>query len=183
MAEEILGWIASISGALILALLLRHFVFMLVWVKGRSMTDTLRNRELVLVTRTGYLRGNPKRNDVVICRYPGRSRAVFDLGIIEVRWHRLFIKRVVACPGDSLAILEGHVYVNGEAQPDPEKMASAPRDYPEIRLGKEQYFVMGDNRASSHDSRAADVKPLKRSMILGRARLVLWPLNRIRFIR
>lgn len=183
MAEEILGWIASLFGAAVLALLVRQFGFELVRVKGKSMTDTLRSGELVLVTKPGYLRGNPKRCDVVICRYPGRLRTVFDLGVLEVRWHRLFIKRVVGLPGDRILIREGCLYVNGEPQPDPEAMASPPRDYPETLLGQDQYFVMGDNRGFSHDSRAADVKPLKRNMILGRARVVLWPLNRIRIIK
>ena len=77
----------------------------------------------------------------------------------------------------------GKLYVNGSLVEVPEFMGSVPRDFSEITLGEDQYFVMGDNRLTSHDSRASDVGPIHRNMIMGRVRFVLWPLNRIRGIR
>ena len=111
--------------------------------------------------------------------------------------YTIFVKRLVALPGDTVEITDGHLYVNGELVPDPEKMGSVPRDYAKRTLGEDEYFVVGDNRYNSHDSRdwngpgvegeggndgntANNVGPISKSMIVGRVREVIWPLGKIR---
>ena len=94
--------------------------------------------------------------------------------------YTIFVKRLVALPGDTVEITDGHLYVNGELVPDPEKMGSVPRDYAKRTLGEDEYFVVGDNRLTSHDSRASDVGPISRSEIMGKVTNVLlpWPNHR-----
>ena len=89
--------------------------------------------------------------------------------------YTLFVKRLVALPGDTVMISGGHLCVNGDYVEDPEFMGSVPMDYPLRELGEDEYFVMGDNRRTSHDSRADDVGPLSRSQIMGRVESVLLP--------
>ncbi len=181
---EIMSWVVTLLCALAIAMVIRMFVFEPIRVDGTSMTNTLQNNEIVYVSKLDYLFGSVQRNDVVICRYPNRTGGSFALGAgLSLDSYTLFVKRLVALPGDTVMISGGKLYVNGSLVEDPEFMGSVPRDFSEITLGEDQYFVMGDNRLTSHDSRASDVGPIHRNMIMGRVRFVLWPLNRIRGIR
>ena len=152
-------------GAL-LALLLRCFVCMLVRVKGRSMMDTLQNGDLMLALRYGLF-GGIHRFDVVICRYPGRKG--------------YFVKRIVALPGERVSIAEGVLYINGEVIDGGFPLRKSLRGFEERTLGPDEYFVMGDNRPCSHDSRR--IGPIPRSAIHARVCCVFWPLRRCRRIR
>ena len=184
VVHEIYSWIVTLLAAFAIAMVLRMFVFEPIKVDGISMTNTLLDKEIVYVSKLDYLFGDVSRNDVVICRYPNRTGWSFSLGAgISLDNYTLFVKRVVALPGDTVSISGGKLYVNGEMVEDPEHMGSVPRDFAEITLGEDEYFVMGDNRLTSHDSRASDVGPLHRDQIMGKARFVLWPLNRIRGIK
>ncbi len=140
------------------------------------MEKTLLNRDFLLVTKPGAYR----RGEVVICRYPRRVERAFSIGAaLSLQRHTVFVKRLVALPGDTVEILEGRLCVNGEPVPDPPGLGSVPRDYPPKALGRDQYFVIGDNRRVSHDSRALDVGPISRAMLQGHVRLILWPLSRM----
>ncbi len=184
IVHEIYSWIITLLAAFIIAMVIRMFVFEPIKVDGRSMTNTLQDKEIVYVSKLDYLFGDVQRNDVVICRYPNRTGASFNLGAgLSLDNYTLFVKRVVALPGDTVKIADGKLYINGEMQEDPPEMGSVPYDFSEITLGADQYFVIGDNRRNSHDSRSSDVGPLSRSMIMGKARFVLWPLNRIRGVK
>ena len=175
MVNRAAQWLIALDGALLFSFLIVRFAGQLVWVKGGSMKNTLLNRDLLLVTKWGSY----KRNEVVICRYPRRTRVEWTIGAaVTLTLHTLFVKRLVALPGDTVEIREGVLYVNEEAAPQPPEMGSAPRDFAPRKLGRNQYFVMGDNRASSHDSRAMDVGPLPGSMLQGHVKRVLWPVKR-----
>ena len=181
LKQEILSWIWTLLAALVIATLLRMFVGEPIMVDGRSMTNTLQDTEVVFASKLDYLFGDMQRGDVVICRYPNRINGNINLGASHaLTSHTLFVKRLVALPGDTLAIRGGVLYVNGKAVEDPELMGSTPGDYPLIRLGEDEYFVIGDNRGNSHDSRALDVGPISKSAIMGKVKCVIWPLNAIR---
>ena len=164
--------------ALLIALLVRCLAVEVVRVKGGSMRSTLQNGEVMLVNKAAYLLGEPKRQDVVICLYPGRYRD---------RWKLIpqyFVKRIIGLPGETIAIEEGVVLVNGQPLEEPyldenhtrRKTSMAP-----VTLGTDEYFVLGDNRDNSNDSRR--VGALKRKALIGRVQAVFFPFKAIRRIR
>ena len=150
----------------LLALLLRRFVCMLVRVKGRSMMDTLHNGDFMLALRYGLF-GEVRRFDVVICRYPGRKG--------------YFVKRVVGLPGERISMEEGALYIDGEVIDEDFPLRKSLRGFEERTLGPDEYFVMGDNRPCSHDSRR--IGPIPRSAIHARVCCVFGPPRRCRRIR
>ena len=184
LKQEIMSWVWTLLAAVVIASLIRAFIAEPIRVDGDSMKNTLLDNEIVLVSKLDYLFGDMQRGDVVICRYPGRITGTFNLGAsLSIDNHTLFVKRLVALPGDTVAISGGTLYVNGKEVADPEKMASIPRDYPLRQLGEDEYFVIGDNRRTSHDSRSDDVGPISRSAIMGKVKCVLLPFSAIRGVQ
>lgn len=160
-----------------LALLIRLRVANVARISGQSMTPTLRHRDWALVWRLPYLFRAPRRQEVVICHYPGRR-------LRYCRWlPQAFVKRVIGLPGDVIEIAEGVVHINGEALPEkylsPDR-CRLPRSMPPRTLGPDEYFVMGDHRDRSNDSRS--IGPLSRRAIRGRVVCVFWPASRCRRI-
>lgn len=127
------------------------------------MRDTLRNGEVLLAVRRGIHR-NLMRFDVVICRYPGR------------REH--FVKRIVALPGEHVAIQEGILYIDQGAVEETFPLRTRLRNMPERTVDAGRYFVMGDNRIVSRDSRR--VGAIEDAKIEAVVKYVVWPPARIR---
>ena len=176
LKKEILSWILTLGTAVIVALLIRTFIFEPIRVDGNSMNDTLLNNEFVFVTKTEYLFGDPQRQDVVICRYPNRSE--------------YFVKRLIGLPGDTIAIEGNKVYINGELLDEPylsDRRTLMNHTMAPVTLGENEYFVMGDNRDNSNDSRNTSgpkaVGTLSRNMIVGHVRFVFYPFSEIRGIQ
>lgn len=169
-------WFELLIG-LFIAIPLRLWVVNIAHIRGSSMLPTLRNKDWALVWRLPYRFGSPRRQDVVICHYPGRRMK-------HCRWiPQAFVKRVIGRPGDTLEITEDGVYINGNPLSEP-YLAPArchfSRPRPPRLLGPDEYFVMGDHRDHSHDSRS--IGPIHQKDIRGRVICVLWPLRRIRRI-
>ena len=194
VARETLEWILTILAAVIIALPIRAFAFELVRVDGESMEHTLANGEIMLVSKYDYATnwlflpwqdnetkekaarittgGNPQRFDVVICRYPGRGGTNF-------------VKRVVGLPGDTVEVREGYLYVNGVRYDEPyidEGYRSGwLNSFSPFTVPDGEYFVMGDHRNNSNDSRS--IGALERTMIIGHVRRVAFPFSNWRGIR
>ncbi len=173
--KEILSWVLTLGAAVVIALLIRTFLFEPIRVDGESMCDTLQNNEIMFVTKPEYLFGDPQRGDVVICKYPGRTEN--------------FVKRVMGIPGDVIEVRSNVVYRNGEALDEPYLTPERNDNgfsMEAFTLGDDEYFVMGDNRDNSHDSRNyygyGSPSALTRDMIIGHVRFVLFPFNAIRGI-
>ena len=193
MTREILEWVLTIVLAISIALPLRAFGFELIQVDGESMDNTLANGEVLFVTKFDYAStwlslpwqddaskekatrittgGNPRRFDVVICRYPGRGDTNF-------------VKRIVGLPGDTVEIREGYLYVNGDRYEEP-YISDAYRSgwlntFGPYSVPDGEYFVMGDHRNHSNDSRSQGA--ISRDMIIGHVRTVLYPFSGIRTI-
>ena len=164
--REILSWVAIFAAAILVAALIQFFVLEPLRVDGPSMSDTLIHNEFILVSKADYWREEPQRLDVVICRYPGREDT--------------YVKRVVGIPGDTVEVKKDVVLINGMALE--EDYITYPADYlfGPVTLAEDEYFVLGDNRIHSTDSHV--IGPLKRDAILGRVRLVIYPLDKIRTI-
>ena len=180
--KELREWIVSLATALLIVLVVRTFLFTLIRVEGDSMYDTLRNGERLFVTVADVKLSGVDRGDVVICHYPNRGRS-------------LFVKRVKGLPGDQVERVGGITYVtytdeNGETVRESlDRFGNSTEDYEPYTLGEDEYFVVGDNRTVSHDSRdwndhdpSRDVGPITRKMIVGKARYVIWPPNDFRAV-
>ncbi len=181
--DEVANWIALLVLAVVLAGLFRGLVAEPIRVDGKSMLNTLQDGEVVLVTKPALLRGDLRRGDVVICHYPGRVEKTLRIGAtMTMDISTAFVKRLIALPGDAVAILNGQLYVNDA--PVTEDYIDFPPTYDMERrvMREDEYFVMGDNRANSHDSRSPEVGPIHEKMIVGHAKWVILPLNRIRAI-
>lgn len=174
--KEIISWILTLGVAVAAALIIRTFLFEPIRVDGQSMCDTLQDGEIMLVTKPEYLLGDPEFGDVVICKYPGRGNTKF-------------VKRVLGVPGDEIMIISNIVFRNGEVISEPYLTPARNDDgftMAPYKLGEDEYFVAGDNRDNSHDSRNyySYYKPsgITRDMIVGKVRCVVFPFTEIRGI-
>ena len=174
LGREILEWVVTIVAAVAIALCIRTFIFEPVRVDGDSMNDTLVDGEIMITTKYDYLFSEPNRFDVVICHYPGRGNTNF-------------VKRIVGVGGDVVEIREGYLYVNGEKYAEPYitndyrvNWGSNGYSFGPYTVPEGMYFVMGDHRNNSNDSRAQGA--ISRDMIIGHVQQVVWPLNAFRSI-
>ena len=160
------------------ALLVRQFLFEPVRVKGSSMRSTLFNGEIMLVTKADVRLAGAQRQDVIICKYPGRYIDKWKV------FPQYFVKRLIGLPGDTVSIEEGVVHINGQPLDEPyldPAHTRRRRSMEPVTLGEDEYFVLGDNRDSSNDSRS--IGPIPRRMLVGRVRAVFFPFRAIRRIR
>ena len=152
--QETRGWIFSIAMAVVVALLLRFFVFEFIRVDGRSMEPTLYSNEYVFMEKVSYWFDEPQYGDIVICSFPHRSET--------------FVKRVIGTEGDVLRITDGTLYINDV--PNTEFFSGTiSGDMAPVTVSEDCVFVMGDNRNSSQDSRV--VGELGYDMLLGPRRV------------
>lgn len=168
VGQEILSWILTFAVAIALALVIRTFIFEPVRVDGHSMDYTLADNEYMIVTKYDYLLGEPERFDVIICHYPERGRTNF-------------VKRLVGLPGDTVSMLNGTLYVNGEAIDEPYITNKANYNMQAYMLKDDEYFVLGDNRSSSNDSHI--IGPISREQIKGHVRCVAFPFKNARKVK
>jgi len=136
-------------------------------VDGHSMEPNLHDKELILVDKWTYLFHAPARGDVIVFHYP-------------LDTSRDFIKRVVGIPGDSIRTTSSDVFVDGQVLHEPYISQSFNFVSQTWKLGQNQFFVMGDNRDNSLDSRTWG--PLDKSYIIGKAVAVYWPINQWEWI-
>jgi signal peptidase I len=150
--------------AMILALLVHLFLAQATIVYGQSMEPNLHEHERLIIDKLSYQLRAPQRHDIV----------VLDLPHME----ELLVKRVIGLPGELLEIRHGEVFVNGEPILEPFPHDLGFQSSPPVRLGPLTYYVLGDNRENSNDSRAFG--PVRRDHILGRVWLRYWPLNQVK---
>ena len=168
------SWIFEILLVVVLTATFVYFFCVVVTVLGPSMEPTLENRERVLMERFIYLFTPPSANDLIVFSY-GRTQN-----------SQYFIKRVIAVPGDTVQIVNGKVLVNGEPfeeRGDFPLIESAMIAQEPVKVGEDEFFVLGDNRNNSEDSRFAGVGNVKREDIRGRVWFRISPLRRFGFVR
>jgi signal peptidase I len=158
--------IREIAETLILTLvtyfLIRTFVFETYRVVGQSMMSTLEEDQRLIVSKLSYRLHEPQRGDIIVFYDP------FDSD-------RNLIKRIIGLPGDLLEIRQGQVYVNGQLLAEPYTSHPGTYSQPPTAIPEGQYFVMGDNRTNSSDSRSWGT--LDGAEIVGKAAFTYWPLK------
>ncbi|MCZ6596054.1 MAG: signal peptidase I [Planctomycetota bacterium] len=151
----------------LLVLIFYAIFFNLSVVRGNSMSPNIHDGDRILVEPWSYLFGGVERGDVVVLRYP------LDPSVD-------YIKRVIGLPGDQVTIAGGHVWVNGALLNEPYVEATDPESYCSALVEPDHFFVLGDNRPRSSDSREFGQVPSR--FVRGRVDLRLWPLSRFGFI-
>lgn len=165
IAKEILEWALTIIIPVAAALLIHQYLFTFARVDGTSMLDTLHENNIMGVSRLHYRLNEPQRGEIITCNYPEDG-------------NKLFVKRIIGLPGETIEIREGTVYIDGEPIAETYLTRVDDQSMDPITLAKDEIFVMGDNRPVSRDSRA--VGPLTLDEIYGRVLFVAFPFNEIR---
>jgi len=154
--------VVIVAAAFVLALLIQQFVIKPYVIPSPSMEPTLVEGDRVLVNRLSYHFREPERGDIIVFRPPGSEDS------------EPFIKRVVAVGGDTVAVRNGVLWVNGEAQDEPYvKEYPILEDFPEVSIAPGYVWAMGDNRNNSGDSRMFG--PVSEEAIIGVAFAIYWP--------
>ena len=167
--KELLGWIVYIAVIIGLTWLIITFVGQRTRVSGHSMEATLHDGDNLIVDKLSYRFRDPKRFEIIV--FPYRH--------IE---NTYYIKRIIGLPGETVQVKDGYVYIDGEKLDENyglEVMEDAGIAAEPIELGEDEYFVLGDNRNHSSDSRDPSVGILHIDELIGRAWIRIWPLDSI----
>jgi signal peptidase I len=166
--RAVVEWVVLIAAALLVAFVARQFVLQLFYIPSESMVPRLEVDDQVFVNKLAYDVGDPQRGDIVVfTRPPDWGVDVPDL-----------VKRVVGLPGETIEGRDGHVLVDGRRLPEPylpEGSATAP--FGPVKVAAGHYFMMGDNRAHSNDSRSYSA--VDGDEFVGKVFMTVWPVDRI----
>jgi signal peptidase I len=168
--RNVIEWVAIIAAALIVAVLIKTFLFQAFYIPSGSMEPTLRPGDRVLVNKLSYDLHSIHRGDIVVFKRPPVEAN--DPGIKDL------IKRVIGLPGDLIEERGGHVYINGNLLKESYLPAgTTTTNLQPTKVLPGQYFVMGDNRGNSKDSRF--IGTISGNLIVGRAFVRVWPLSQL----
>jgi signal peptidase I len=164
------SWLRDLVVSVAISAFIIVFLYQPVRVEGTSMLPMLEDQDRLFINKIAYRVGDIHQGDVVVFQYP--------------RDHtKSYIKRVIGLPGDDIRIEHGRVYVNGAQLKEayvPNRFTDD-RSQPEIVLAPNNYWVMGDHRSISSDSR--DFGPVDRELIYGKAAFVYWPMEQVGVVR
>ena len=170
---ELLSWLIYIVIVVILSLGIITFIGQRTKVSGHSMETTLSDGDNLIVDKISYRFRDPERFEIIVFPF-------------QYEEHTYYIKRIIGLPGETVQVIDGYVYINGEVLDenyglevmDDPGIAAEP-----ITLGEDEYFVLGDNRNHSSDSRDPSVGVLLRDDIMGRAWIRIWPFDKFGVIK
>ena len=159
---SIAEWVLAIGFALILLFVSRTFLFRIANVDGHSMQPSLSHGDVIILNRLSYFFSKPRINDIVAFPNPKDPK-------------QFYIKRVIARPGDEVDFVDNRFYINGELLDEPTELVGDV-NFP-IVIEEGLYFVLGDNRNGSRDSRFVAVGNIAHKNMVGRVWIRLWPLS------
>ncbi|KMY32669.1 signal peptidase I [Lysinibacillus xylanilyticus] len=177
--NELVEWIKAIAFALLVAFVIKQFLFTPVLVKGASMMPTLEDQDRVIINKIG-----PKFKSV--------DR--FDIVVVKMNEEENYIKRIIGLPGDKIEYKDDQLYINGEKYSEPyldqykkelKDSGSLTYDFTleqilgETTVPEGNYFVLGDNRRVSKDSRVPEVGFIPKEKIMGTTSIICWPFEHI----
>ena len=176
LKKEIIEWVKVILIAFVLTMIIRSFLVAPFMISGESMMPTLEDGERVIVNELVYRFSEPKRGDIVVFYYPEEDK---DL-----------VKRVIGLPGDTVEMKNDQLLINGTKVEEPYLAESKKfflgnsgvltEDFEPVKVNSNQFFVMGDNRWNSKDSRA--IGTISEEQIIGRVELVFWPFDQWQWV-
>lgn len=167
--KELAGWLLYIVLIIAFTWIVVTFVGQRTEVSGSSMETTLSDKDQLIVDKMTYRFRDPKRYDIVVFPY-------------QYQDNTYYIKRIIGLPGETVQILSGMVYIDGmrlDEHYGNEMMENPGIAEEPLTLDENEYFVLGDNRNNSSDSRASDVGLIHRKDLIGRAWIRVWPLSQI----
>lgn len=174
VVRELAGWLVYILIIIGLSYLIITYVGQRTQVSGSSMETTLSDGDHLIVDKISYRFRDPKRYDIIVFPY-------------RYEENTYYIKRIIGLPGETIQILGGYVYIDGEMLDTDiygnEVMENSGIAAEPIALGEDEYFVLGDNRNHSQDSREESVGVLHREELLGRAWIRIFPFDEMGVIR
>ena len=169
--KETIKTIITYVGIVLVVIIIRIFFIDPVRVDGKSMNTTLQNGEVMLLNKIVYKKHDIQRFDIVVIKEN----------------NKLIIKRVIGLPGETIEYKDNELYINGEKMDDPYPSTKTDdfkiEDIGHVKVPGDTYFVMGDNRSDSLDSRYPQVGVINKTQILGRAKMVIWPINRFGIVK
>ena len=167
--KELAGWLLYIVLIIAFTWFVVTFVGQRTEVSGSSMETTLSDKDQLIVDKMTYRFRDPKRYEIVVFPY-------------QYQDNTYYIKRIIGLPGETVQILSGMVYIDGmrlDEHYGNEMMENPGIAEEPLTLDENEYFVLGDNRNNSSDSRASDVGLIHRKDLIGRAWIRVWPLSQI----
>ena len=173
IAGEILSFLLYVVVVVGITFLIIHYVGQRTYVSGSSMENTLSDGDNLIVDKITYRFSDPKRYDIIVFPY-------------QYEENTYFIKRIIGLPGETVQIVDGIIYIDGESLQESygrEVMKNSGLAADPVTLGEDEYFVLGDNRNDSTDSRDPSVGKIPRDRIIGRAWVRIWPLSKIGILR
>lgn len=171
--RELLEWIVFLLIIIGVTYLIITYVGQRTKVSGQSMETTLHDGDNLIVDKISYRFREPERFEIIVFPYQHKENTYY-------------IKRIIGLPGETVQVMEGRVYIDGEPLDEHygnELMENAGLAEEPVTLGEDEYFVLGDNRNHSSDSREPSVGILHREDLLGRAWIRIWPLDKFGVIR
>ena len=170
--KELLQWAAAIALAAAVAIIADNFLIVNAQIPSGSMEATIMPGDRIIRKRLSYPFSDPQRLDVIIFRYPDDES-------------QLFIKRIIGLPGETVEIIDGRIYIDGSDEPleDVETKEPTAGTFGPYKVPEDSYFVMGDNRNNSLDSRFWTNTFVSRDEILGKAVFRYWPITEIKLIK
>lgn len=160
--REVFEWVATILAAVLVALFINNFIIVNATVPSSSMEKTIMTNDRVIGLRLAYKDKDPERGDIIIFKYPDNEKI-------------LYIKRVIGMPGETVEIHNGEVTIDGEVLSEPYLTTTTEGDFGPYIVPEDHYFMMGDNRNNSADSRYWRNTYLSKDKIVGKAVLRYWP--------
>jgi signal peptidase I len=165
---EVFIWAAQIAAVIFLAYFIIYYCIEKTNVVGSSMENTLSAGEPIIIDKFSYRVSEPKRFDIIVFKQSGKEHSFYN------------IKRIIGLPGETLFIADGDIYINSEIVEDiviVDDMINYGLASEEIILEDNEYFVLGDNRNNSEDSRFASISNIRRDEIIGKAAIRISPFN------
>lgn len=171
--REILSTVLYLLAVVALTFLFVKFVGQRTHVNGDSMNVTLEDGDNLIVDKLSYRFKDPERYDIIVFPYRYQEKTYY-------------IKRIIGLPGETVQIIDGMIYIDGEMLPESygkEVMEYAGIASEPIELAEDEYFVLGDNRNNSSDSRDPSVGNVHKDQIIGKAFVRIWPLNKFGILK